>query len=139
MTIKQFNLKLIAPDGVKYDHQVSSVSLPTPSGQITILPNHEPLISLLAPGEIILKIDGKEHILATEGGIVEINNNLVKILADTAEDIDSLDHLKIEEAKKHAEELIANAKNDVQYADAVAHLEKQIAKLSILKKRRKYK
>jgi len=134
-----FSLKLIAPDGTKYDHQVSMVCLPTTNGQITILPNHEPLISLLTPGEIILKIDSKEHILATEGGIVEVNNNLVKVLADTAEDIDSLDHLKVEEAKKHAENLIANAKDDVEHADAVAHLEKQIAKLSILKRRRKYK
>jgi F-type H+-transporting ATPase subunit epsilon len=134
-----FNLKLIAPDGVKYEADAIEASLPTPDGQITILPNHMPVISLLAPGGILLKIDGKEHVLATEGGIVEIANNTVKILADTAEDIDSLDALKIEEAKKHAESLLSNAKNDIEYADAVAHLEKQIAKLSILKRRKKYK
>ncbi|MFA4995989.1 MAG: ATP synthase F1 subunit epsilon [Patescibacteria group bacterium] len=134
-----FNLKLISPEGVKYDQTVSEATLPTPDGQITILPNHMPVISLLSPGEIRLKINGKENILATEGGIVEISNNTVKILADTAEDIDSLDALKIEEAKNHAEHLLANAKSDIEYADAAAHLEKQIAKLSILKRRKKYK
>ena len=134
-----FNLKLIAPDGVKYEADAIEATLPTPDGQITILPNHMPVISLLAPGEIRLKIDGKEHVLATEGGIVEIANNTVKILADTAEDVDSLDALKIEEAKKHADNLLANAKSDVEYADAVAHLEKQIAKLSILRRRKKYR
>ena len=134
-----FNLKLIAPDGVKYEADAIEASLPTPDGQITILPNHMPVISLLAPGEILLKIDGKEHVLATEGGIVEIANNTVKILADTAEDIDSLDALKIEEAKKHAESLLSSARNDMEYADAVAHLEKQIAKLNIIKRRKKYR
>jgi len=134
-----FNLKLIAPDGVKYEADAIEATLPTPDGQITILPNHMPLISLLSPGEIVLKIDGKEHILVTEGGIAEIANNTVKILADTAEDINSLDQLKIEEAKKHAEELIATAKTDIEYANAAAHLEKQLSKLSILKRRKKYR
>lgn len=134
-----FNLKLIAPDGIKYEVDAAEATLPTPDGQITILPNHMPVISLLAPGEILLKIDGKDHVLATEGGIVEIANNIVKVLADTAEDIDSLDQLKIEDAKKQAQHLLANAKNDVEYADAVAHLEKQIAKLNILKRRKKYR
>lgn len=134
-----FNLKLISPEGIKYETNAAEVTLPTPDGQITIMPNHMPLISLLSPGEIILKIDGEEHILATEGGIAEVANNTVKILADTAEDVNSLDQLKIEKAKKHAEELVATAKTDVEYADAVAHLEKQLSKLNILKRRKKYR
>lgn len=81
----------------------------------------------------------KRNIYTFEAGVVEISNSLVKILADTAEDIDSLDQLKIEEAKKQAQHLIASAKNDVEYADATAHLEKQIAKLNIIKRRRKYR
>ncbi len=134
-----FKLKLISPKGVIYEVEAISASLPTPDGEITILPNHEPLISLLAPGEIRLQINGKEHTLATEGGVVEIANNSVKILADSAEDIDTLDQLKIEEAKKHAEHLMANAEDDVEYADALAHLEKQLAMLNLLKRRKKYK
>jgi F-type H+-transporting ATPase subunit epsilon len=137
--MNNFKLKLIAPDGVKYEAEAVEATLPTPDGQITVLPDHMPLISLLSPGEIILKIDGKEHILATEGGIVEVANNCVKILADTAEDVESLDQLKIEEAKKQAEEVLANARTDVEYADSLANLQKQLAKLSILKRRKKYR
>ena len=74
--MNSFKLKLIAPDGVKYEHEAFEAILPTPQGQITILPNHMPLISLLSPGEIILKINGTEHVLATEGGIVDIANNI---------------------------------------------------------------
>jgi len=137
--MKTFNLKLIAPDGVKYEAEATEASLPTPKGEITILPNHMPLVSLISPGQVTLKIDGKEHVLVTEGGIVEVANNFVKVLADSAEDIDSLDLYKIEEAKKEAEHLLANTKDDVEYADHLAHLEKQIAKLNVLKRRKKYR
>ncbi|MFA5927034.1 MAG: ATP synthase F1 subunit epsilon [Patescibacteria group bacterium] len=132
-----FRLKLIAPDGVKYEQDASEATLPTPDGQITILPNHMPVISLLSPGEIVLKISGKDHVLATEGGIVEVANNTVKILADTAEDVASLDQLKIEEARKNAEERLSQAQDDVEYADAVTQLEKQLAKLNVIKRRKR--
>jgi F-type H+-transporting ATPase subunit epsilon len=132
-----FKLKLIAPDGVKYEEMASEVTLPTAAGQITILPNHMPLISLLKPGEIIIKDGNATHELATEGGVVEITNSEVKILADTAEDVHNLDELKILEAKKTAEKRLSTAKNEVEFADAAAALEKQMAKLNFLTKRRK--
>ena len=98
-----------------------------------------PVISLLAPGEIVLKTSGKEHYLATEGGVVEISNNLVKILADSAESAESLDQVKIDEAKKRAEQSLANAKTDIEFADASAALEKQLAKIRVINKRKKYR
>lgn len=135
----KFTLKLIAPDGVKYEEEAEEVTLPTADGQITILPNHMPLITLLKPGEIIIKDGSKIHELATEGGIAEISDNLVKILADTAEEAGNLDELKIVEAKKAAENRLAEAKDEVEFADAAAALEKQLAKLNFLTKRkRKY-
>lgn len=137
MTNDKFKLRLIAPDGVKYEEDATEVTLPTADGEITVLANHMPLISLLKPGEITIRNGQKEHNLATEGGIVEIANNVVKILADTAEDADSLDELKIVEAKKAAEQAKANAKDDVEYTDAAAALEKQLAKLNFLTKRKK--
>lgn len=135
---KTFKLKLIAPDGVKYEEEATEVTLPTADGQITVLPNHMPLISLLKPGAISIKNGSKEEELATEGGIVEISNNVVKILADTAEKADSLDELKIVEAKKAAERRLAEAKDEVEFTEAAAALEKQLAKLTFLNKRKKY-
>lgn len=138
--MKTFQLKLIAPDGVKYEKEASEVTLPTDNGQITVLPDHMPLITLLKPGEIIIKNGNSVEELATEGGIVEIDNNIVKILADTAEDVHSLNELKIAEAKKAAEQRLSNAKDDVEFTDASAELEKQLAKLNFLTKRkRKYR
>ena len=136
---KSFSLKLIAPDGVKYESSATAVFLPTPDGTIEILPDHMPLVALLAPGEISIHDNTETKSLVTEGGIVEIGNNLVKILADTAEEAHNLDEMKILEAKKAAEERLANAKDNVEYTDAAAHLEKQLAKLRIITKRRHHK
>lgn len=137
MTNKNFILKLIAPDGVKYEEEATEVVLPTDGGQIQVLPGHMPLTVLLKPGEITIKNNDKTHHLATEGGVAQISQELVKILADTAEDAESLDELAIIEAKKLAEDRVKNAKDQVEFTDATAHLEKQIAKLTFLKRRRR--
>ena len=133
--MKTFNLKLIAPSGVKYESVATAVFLPTPDGVIEILPDHMPLIALLSPGEIIIKNNGNQKNLVTDGGMVEIADNLVKILADEAEEADNLDEMKILEAKKAAEARLANAKDDVEHADAAAQLEKQLSKLKFVKRR----
>lgn len=137
--MNKFKLKIIAPDGIKYEEEATEINLPTVDGHIAVLPNHMPLITLLKSGEIVIKDGNTTHNLATDGGIVEISNNIVKILADTAEDVGSLDELKISEAKKIAEQRLANAKDGVEFAEASAMLEKQITKLNLLAKRkRKY-
>lgn len=137
--MKKFNLQLISPEGSKFDREIEEAILPTPDGQVAVLADHMPLISLLSAGEIIIKENGKEDILVTEGGVVEVNNNKVRIIADSAEDLDSLDQLKIEQAKEHAEEILSNAADEIDYVEALALLEKQITKINILKRRKKYK
>jgi len=135
----KFLLKLIAPDGVKYASEATAVKLPTPEGMIEILPGHMPLVSLLSAGEIIIRDNETEKFLATEGGVVEVQDNLVKILADTAEEAHNLDELKIATAKRAAEERLSNAKDEVDFAEATAMLEKQIqlSKIASRRKRRK--
>ena len=135
--MNKFNLKLIAPDGVKYEAEATAVKLPTPDGEIEILPNHMPLVSLLSPGEIVILNNSETKYLATEGGVVEIADNLVKVLADTAEEANDLDEMKIVQAKKAAEERLSNAKNSVEFTEAQALLEKQLAKIRFLGRRKR--
>jgi len=134
--MKSFTLKLIAPSGIKYQAEADSVFLPTPDGTIEVLADHMPLVALLAPGEIIIKNGSTQKNLVTDGGIVEISHNLVKILADEADEAENLDELKILEAKKAAENRLANAKDSVEITDATVHLEKQLSKLRFIKRRR---
>lgn len=131
-----FKLKLITPKGVVYEGEIIEASLPTPDGQLTILANHMPLMTLISPGEILLHGAGKEHYLSTEGGIAYVSKNFLKILADTAESADSLDEAKIEEARKRAANILSNTTDEVEFAHAEALLEKQLAKLRFVKKRR---
>lgn len=139
MTQASFELKIVSPNGKKIDLEVSSVSLPTDKGQISILANHTNLIALLRPGEIVYHEAKGEHILVTEGGIIEVANGSVKILADRAETTDELDQNAIERARENAQKMLSDARDDADYAAAAAALEKQLAKLSILAKRkRKY-
>lgn len=133
--MKTFQLKLISPTGVKYESEATAVFLPTVDGTIEVLPDHMPLIALLSPGEIIIKNNSDQKNLITDGGIVEISDNLVKILADEAEEAGNLDEMKILEAKHAAENRLANARDDVESADAAAHLEKQLSKLKFIKRR----
>lgn len=132
-----FNLKLITPEGEGYEGEITEASIPTPDGQISILANHMPLITLVSPGEIKLKTSSKEHYLATEGGVAYVAKGLLKILADTAESADSLDEVKIMEAKANAEKLLANITDEQEFATVQATLEKQLAKLSFIKRRKR--
>lgn len=134
--MKTFTLKLITPSGITFEGEVLEASLPTPDGQITILADHKPIITQLVPGEIKLQKSGKETYLSTEGGIAYVSKNFLKILADTAESADSLDLAKIEEARKKAEHLKAQAIGEEEYAQAEALIEKQLAKIKFIKKRR---
>lgn len=135
--MKHFNLKLITPSGIAYEDEITEASIPTPDGQISILANHMPLITLVSPGEIKLKNSSKEHYLATEGGVAYVAKGLLKILADTAESADSLDEIKIMEAKANAEKLMANITDEQEFATVQATLEKQLAKLSFIKRRKR--
>ncbi len=134
--MNNFTLKLITPAGVTYEGDVIEASIPTPDGQISILAGHMPLMTLVSPGEIKLVTGGKERYLATEGGVAYIANNLLKILADTAESADSLDEVKIQEAKEKAQKMLANITDEVEFASMEAHIEKQLAKLSFIKRRK---
>jgi F-type H+-transporting ATPase subunit epsilon len=135
--MNKFNLKLIAPTGVAYEGEVTEASIPTPDGQITILAKHMPLVTALSPGEIKLKTNGKNWYMATEGGIAYVAKNSLKILADTAESAESLDEAKIIEAKRKAEKLLSNINDEQEFAAVEATIEKQLAKLSFLKRRKR--
>lgn len=74
-------LHLILPKGIVYSGEVSSVTLPTLLGQVTILPHHAPLISVLKEGEIkIHKTDGKEISYKIDSGIVEVSGDTINVL-----------------------------------------------------------
>lgn len=76
---KKFNLKIILLDGQEINKEINSLTCKTELGKLTILANHQPIIVIVEPSEII--IDGKEKIYINQKTILEFNNNQAKLLA----------------------------------------------------------
>lgn len=118
---------------VCWRHQRSSGSCY--DGEIGILAGHTPLITLLRPGTLRLKnAEGSEEIIYVSGGVLEVQPNIVTVLADSAERAHDLDEAKIAEARRAAEQLLANQNNTVQKNAALAALAESVAQLQTIQK-----
>jgi F-type H+-transporting ATPase subunit epsilon len=104
--------ELLTLTGAKYRGEVAEVSLRTASGQIGILPHHEPLTAIVVAGPVVVRPrHGQAELFATFGGLLEVNPDGVRLLADEAEHADELILSEIEAALVKAQELKAKAKD----------------------------
>jgi F-type H+-transporting ATPase subunit epsilon len=103
--MKTLTLKIITPEKVVFNEDVEQVTLPTENGEITVLPGHIPLVTILSKGEVLAKQNSIDIPLAAVGGFVKVSDNTVSIMADFAEHINSLTDEAIEEARQKAVEL----------------------------------
>jgi F-type H+-transporting ATPase subunit epsilon len=134
--VSKIKFKIVTPERTVFENEIDQATLPTQDGEITVLPNHIPLISALKPGDLMIKKDGEEIDLAVSGGIVEVQNNEITILADTAERAEEIDLARAEEARKQAEDLKKEAvrMDDTEYAAAAAFLERNLARIKVARK-----
>ena len=135
-----FKFKIVTPEKTVYENEILQVSIPTTSGEITVLQNHIPLVSVLASGELKIKDKDGEYHIAVSGGFIEVRGNSeVIILADSAERAEEIDVEKAEEARKRAEEQMKNIKNvqDVDFAKLQALIDREVNKMRVAKKYRK--
>lgn len=129
-------LNLVTPFGITYSGEnVEKFTIPTEEGVITVMDEHVPLMSIVAPGEIVITdADGKEEIIAVSRGILEVRlNSEIYVLADTAENAKDIDVSRAEEAKKAAEEFLKKEHNlqDVEFARLQAKIEKELARINV--------
>jgi F-type H+-transporting ATPase subunit epsilon len=106
-------VNVVTPNGLVYDHHAAIVVAKTTDGEIGILPKHAPIIVPLAIDEVRVKrTDSDTHVdwIAVNGGIMEVRDNLVTIIADSAERERDIDVPRAERAKQRAERLIEEAK-----------------------------
>ena len=115
------------------------VALPGEQGELGIYPRHTPLITRIKPGTVRIKIadQAEEVVVFVNGGVLEVQPNAVTVLADTALRGSDLDEAKATEAKRLAEEALANRSADIDYAQAQAELASAIAQLQAIKRLRK--
>ena len=137
---KKLKLKIVTPEKLILEEEVDSVTLPSTEGEITILPDHIPLVVGLSSGDIVASSDGEQIPMAVVGGFVEINKidneTNVAILADFAEHVNSYTEEEIEKAKKKAEELRKQAENNeiVDFEHFESELERSLTRVKIAEK-----
>lgn len=128
------------PEGAVADEEVESVTVPTADGEITVLPNHIPLVSVVVPGVITARTKEAERHYAVSGGFLEVGKNGVTVLADTAERADDIDVARAEKARQRAEDLMDGKHEREEMADATATLARSLARIKaveMVKHRRK--
>jgi F-type H+-transporting ATPase subunit epsilon len=114
------------------------IIVPGETGELGIYPRHTPLLTRIKPGSVRLKLpnESAETLIYVSGGMLEVQPNVVTILADTAIRGGDLDEARAMEAKRAAEETMKNRTGDVDYAAAQAELAEAIAQLAAIAKLR---
>jgi F-type H+-transporting ATPase subunit epsilon len=102
------HVDVVSAEALIFEGEAEYVELPGESGGLGIYPSHIPLITRIRPGEVRIKVAGKqtEELIFVAGGILEVQPNRVTVLADTAIRGEDIDEAKAEAAKKAAEEAI---------------------------------
>jgi len=124
-------LEIVTPDAKVYSDDVEMVTLPGVEGEMGIFPNHVPLMTQIAPGEIVARKSGQDFFLAIGEGFVEITGERVAILADMAIRAENIDESKAEEARRRAEARLAEKIDDEESAMVQAALAHSLAQLKV--------
>jgi F-type H+-transporting ATPase subunit epsilon len=124
MTDKIYRLEIVTPNKVVFSGDVTSFSAPGVMGGFQVLRNHAPLLSNIAVGEVkVVDAAGSESRYATSGGFVEVHENKLVMLAETAERSDEIDVTRAEAARERARKRIADkeAGTDIERARLALH------------------
>jgi len=133
------HVDIVSAEGAVYSGLAEMVYATGEMGELGIAPRHTPLITRLKPGEIRLDMGaGKpSENFYVNGGMLEIQPHVVTVLADTAIRADDLDEAKALEAKKRAEDALANQASTFEAAAAQAELLEAIAQINAIKRIKK--
>lgn len=130
-------LEIVTAERQVFGDDVDVVVAPGVEGELGILPHHAPLMTMLEPGELLIRKDNEETYMAISGGFFEVRPDKVIVLADACERSDEIDIARAEEAKRRAEEMIRTHAPQVDDARAEAALRRSLIRLRVAEKRRR--
>ena len=133
----KIRFEIVTAERVVYSEDVDVVVAPGIQGQLAILPHHAPLMTMLQPGELMVRKGTEEQSMFVSGGFLEVRSDRVVILADTAERAEEIDTARAEAAKRRAEERITQKPARVDHALAEAALRRSLMRLKVAEKGRK--
>lgn len=123
------NLEVVTPERVVLSTTVSSVVVPGALGYLGILPGHAPLVTPLVPGVVTYRQNAEEKKLAVSGGFLEVADDRVILMADTAERAEEIDVERARRAKERAEKRLKERPPGLDVARAEGALKRAIARL----------
>jgi F-type H+-transporting ATPase subunit epsilon len=138
MAAMTVHLDVVSAEENVFSGRVETLQVTGSEGELGIYPGHAPLLTAIQPGMVrVVKQHGEEELFYVAGGILEVQPGIVSVLADVAIRGEDLDEAAAQQAKKNAEEMIANPGADFEYAEAAAELAKAIAQLRVIQQLRK--
>ena len=130
-------LEIVTAERQVFSDDVTAIIAEGTEGQMTVLPKHAPLITMLAPGELIVRKDGDEQYMVISGGFMEVMPDKVIVLADACERSDEIDLERATAAKQRAEERLKGLTSEIDQSRAEGALRRSIARLRVAEKRRR--
>jgi|SRR5690625_752014 len=131
-------LDIVSAEESIFSGEVEFISARATGGELGILPRHAPLLVQLQAGEVRVKLPGgAEEFYYVSGGMLEVQPDIVTVLADTAARARDLDEAAAQEAKARAEQALRDRSSDVDYAKAQAELMAAMAQLRAIQNLRK--
>ncbi len=125
------HVEVVTAERELYSGEADMVIAPGTEGELGILPRHAALLTTLKVGEMLIRLGGAEEPFFVSGGFLEVSNNTVTVLAETAERAEEIDQARAEAARRRAQEHLAQARSDIERADLEGSLERAVARLRI--------
>ena len=136
--MSSMHLDIVSAEEEIFSGEVKNVIAAAMMGEVGIYPKHTPMITPLKPGEVkIITEQDEEMLFFISGGVIEVQPDIVTVLADTAIRGEDLDEAKAEESKKRAEEALADKSDNIDAAKALAELAQAAAQLKMIETIRK--
>lgn len=137
------HFQLVSLSGVKFDDDVYEVVLPTLDGQIGVLGHHMPLVSAATNGIIAVRreprdSDAQREYFATNGGVIEVDNNVLRVLADEADHADDINEAEAQSAYDRAQQMKAEAQDEISLEHAQALMDRQAVRLHVAGLKRRH-
>ena len=132
--------EFIAQERIILQDDVSMVVAPGASGVLGVLPRHAPLMTLIVPGELVVKKEGQpDRYFAVGGGFMEVRPDKIILLARSGEEAEEIDIARAQQARREAEELLAQSEMDTEERRQLADLALRRSKirLKVAERRRK--
>jgi len=130
-------LEIITAERQVFADDVNAVIAPGIEGELGILPHHAPLMTMLKPGELLIRKDGDETYMVVSGGFLEIRPDKIIVLADACERAEEIDITRAEEAKRRAEERLKTHPQGLDVARAQAALLRSLVRIRIAERKRR--